>query len=47
MKAEEISLDEMWNTIERFGIKREMLENSNPDPKTIKELYLAITKRRE
>ena len=47
VKAEVVSLDEMWKAIERFGIKRDMLENSNPDPKTIKDLYLAITKKRE
>jgi hypothetical protein len=38
------SLDQMWNTIENFGIKREIFEKSNPTFEQITELYLLINK---
>jgi hypothetical protein len=45
MQIEEVSLDEMWKVIERFGIKREMLDGkiSNQD---IKDLYLLIRSKK-
>ncbi len=45
--AEKISIEEMWEVIEEFGIKRAMLERSNPNFVTIYELYSAIKKRQE
>lgn len=38
------TLDQMWNTIESFGIKREIFEKRNPTIEQIRELYLLIKK---
>ncbi len=45
--SEDVSIEEMWKVIEEFGIKRAMLERSNPNFVTIFELYSAIKKRQE
>ncbi len=43
----ELSLDEMWKTIEAFGIKRELLDPQNRLPyKTIHDLYTTIKIRK-
>jgi len=42
----EPTLDEMWKRIERFGIKREMFEKSNPNEETIRQLYEMIREKR-
>ncbi|HET6457880.1 MAG TPA: hypothetical protein VFG24_03250 [Nitrosopumilaceae archaeon] len=44
---EEPSLEKMWKVIERYGIKREMFERSNPSEETILQLYQMIQKNRE
>ena len=41
------SLEEMWSVIERYGIKRESLGQSNPTEETISHLYHMIKKNRE
>jgi hypothetical protein len=38
------TLDQMWNTIEHFGIKRNIFEKSNPTFEQITELYHLIKK---
>jgi hypothetical protein len=39
------SSEEMWKVIERFGIKREMLEKHNTTNEEIFDLYQLIKKR--
>ena len=46
MNLEEISLDEMWEVIESFGINRKMFERSNPSEQKIKDLYLLIKNKK-
>ena len=47
MQVVELSLDEMWKTIEAFGIKRELLDPQNRlSYKTIYDLYLTIKIRK-
>ncbi len=41
------TLEEMWNTIEQFGINREIFEKSNPTFEQITELYHLIKKVRK
>jgi len=41
------SIDEMWKTIETFGIKREVFKMSNPSYQQIRDLYLLIKKSNE
>ncbi|HJU12971.1 MAG TPA: hypothetical protein VJ792_00760 [Candidatus Nitrosotalea sp.] len=43
----EVSLDEMWNVIERFGIRRETYELSKPTIQEIRNLYLAILEKQK
>lgn len=48
MQVVEVSLDEMWDTIEAFGIKRELLDPQNRlSYKTIHDLYLTIKIRKK
>ncbi|MDC8453467.1 MAG: hypothetical protein LV477_11250 [Candidatus Nitrosotalea sp.] len=48
MQVVEVSLEEMWETIEAFGIKRELLDPQNRLPyKTIHDLYLTIKIRKK
>lgn len=43
MQVEKASLDEMWNIIERFGIKRKLVDpHSKLSYGTIHDLYLTI-----
>lgn len=42
--ASEISIDEMYRALEKFGIKRETLEKLHPT-ETITHLYLSIKKQ--
>ena len=47
MQVVEVSLDEMWDTIEAFGIKRELLDPRNRlSYRTIHDLYLTIKIRK-
>jgi len=46
LNLEEISLDEMWEVIESYGINRKMLERSNPSEQKIKDLYLLIKNKK-
>ncbi len=47
MQVVELSLDEMWKTIEAFGIKRQLLDPQNRlSYKTIHDLYLTIKIRK-
>lgn len=41
----EVSLDEMWEVIERFGIRRETYELKKPTIQEIRNLYQAIVKK--
>ena len=43
----EPSLDEMWQEIEKVGIKRKLLEMRQPTYEEIKELYKTIKGRQE
>ncbi len=45
-KRKDPSSKEMWKVIERFGIKREMLERSNPTNQDILVLYNLIKQKR-
>lgn len=39
------SLDEMWNVIESFGIKRKLIDpHDNMSSEEVRELYLTIKK---
>ncbi len=40
-------LENMWDVIERFGIKRDIFEMSNPTFEQITELYHLIKKTRK
>ncbi|MDE1727374.1 MAG: hypothetical protein KGH89_08965 [Thaumarchaeota archaeon] len=40
--SDKISVEEMWKTLERYGIKREMLEKLHPSNETISHLYSSI-----
>ena len=46
MAKEDVSLDEMWLVIERFGLSRRMLEG-RLGPREVFEIYLSITKGRK
>jgi len=41
MQVEDASLDEMWRTIEKFGIERRLIEDKMNNQE-VKELYLLI-----
>ena len=44
--AEIKSIEEMWQIIENFGIKREIYEMYNPGYHEVRNLYLIIIKER-
>lgn len=41
-----ISLDHMWEIIEQYGIKRDLLEMTSPTEEEITHLYHLIKKRK-
>ncbi|WP_101477425.1 hypothetical protein [Candidatus Nitrosotalea bavarica] len=43
----ELSLDEMWDKIEEYGIDRKLLEATHPSNELLFQLYTAITKVNE
>ena len=45
-KRNDPSLEEMWKVIEQYGIKREMLEESNPTNQDILILYNLIKQKK-
>ena len=47
MRAKEISIDEMWEVIENFGIAREIYERHNPSYSDIQALYLLIKSKKK
>jgi hypothetical protein len=50
MESENVTLetiDEMWNVIESFGIKRDVFSKSNPSYQDIQVLYLLIKEKSE
>ena len=42
----EVPEDEMWKVIESYGIKRKMMEKSNPSPEALQTIYQEIKKRK-
>ncbi|MFZ1076547.1 MAG: hypothetical protein WAN47_03850 [Nitrosotalea sp.] len=42
--SDKVSVDEMLNALEHYGVKREMLEKLHPSPETIAHLYSSIKK---
>ena len=43
----ELSLDDMWEKIEEYGIDRKILEATHPSNELLFQLYTAITKVNE
>jgi hypothetical protein len=43
----ELSLDDMWEKIEGYGMDRKILESTNPSNELLFQLYVAITKVNE
>jgi len=43
----ELSLDEMWEKIEEYGIDRKILEATDPSNELLFQLYTAVTKVNE
>jgi hypothetical protein len=43
----ELSLDDVWEKIEAYGIDRKILEATNPSNELLFQLYTAITKVNE
>ena len=43
----ELTLDEMWEKIEEYGIDRKILEKTHPSNELLFQLYTAITKVNE
>jgi hypothetical protein len=44
--SEKISVEEMWKTLEEFGIRRDTLEKLHPTPETISHLYSCIEQQK-
>ncbi|MDE1763565.1 MAG: hypothetical protein KGH88_04885 [Thaumarchaeota archaeon] len=40
------SVEEMWKTLEHYGIKREMLEKLHPTPETLSHICSSIRKQK-
>ena len=40
--SKNVSIEEMWKTLEESGIKREMLEKLHPTTETLSHLYSSI-----
>ncbi|MHB8602804.1 MAG: hypothetical protein ACYC6W_03230 [Nitrosotalea sp.] len=45
--SSELSLDEMWEKIEEYGIDRKLLEATHPSNELLFQLYAAITRVNE
>lgn len=45
--SSELSLDEMWEKIEEYGIDRKLLEATHPSNELLFQLYTAITRVNE
>lgn len=43
----EVTLDEMWVTMEEYGIDRGLLESTNPSKELLVRLYTAIKQVKE
>jgi hypothetical protein len=43
----ELSLEDMWDKIEAYGIDRKILEETDPSNELLFQLYTAITKVNE
>ena len=43
----ELSLEDMWDKIEAYGIDRKILEATQPSNELLFQLYIAITKVNE
>ncbi len=43
----ELSIDDMWEKIEEYGIDRKLLEATHPSNELLFQLYTAITKVNE
>lgn len=43
----ELSLEDMWEKIEEYGIDRKILEATHPSNELLFQLYIAITKVNE
>ncbi|MDE1828940.1 MAG: hypothetical protein KGI25_01325 [Thaumarchaeota archaeon] len=43
----EITIDEMWHTMEEYGIDRHLLESTNPSRELLFRLYSAIKQVKE
>ena len=44
--CEDVSVEEMYKALERFGVKRETLEKLHPSSETLSHLYLSIKKQK-
>jgi hypothetical protein len=42
LKSKDISIEDMWQVIEAFGIDRVKLERTKPSDEAIKNIYRAI-----
>jgi hypothetical protein len=47
LTSENVSMEEIWNTIQQYGFDRESLEQSHPTNNEILKLYNMIKKNRE
>ena len=45
--SSDLSLEEIWNKIEEYGIDRKLLEATHPSNELLFQLYTAITKVNE
>ncbi len=45
MSCENMSVEEMYQVLEKLGVKRETLEKLHPSPKTLSHLYSSIKKQ--
>lgn len=45
--SSELSLDEMWEKIEAYGIDRKLLESTNPSNELLFQLYTAVIRVNE
>ncbi|MGI0007068.1 MAG: hypothetical protein ACREAR_03625 [Nitrosotalea sp.] len=45
--SSELSLDEMWEKIEAYGINRKLLESTNPSNELLFQLYTAVIRVNE
>jgi len=45
--SSKLSLDEMWEKIEAYGIDRKLLESTNPSNELLFQLYTAVIRVNE